>query len=277
MSKEPVNDYHFIAIRNLPKLERKNGQENDLLVDFKYLKRLEFLEGAIAGGETESLYLGGPRDLKGDHSKEEAIIGLRDMEEWLNNAVSLSWSNYKKAKVLWKKSIPMEYKRSKTRVNKIDEDPFEEEKEDDNLSEGTSSENKMAELFDRFDLKYFRVSAPDYNILNNLSLSSFSGGISEMIALEKIKGEYQDEDGQKVKTSSRTLYGLLLPEEYTPTMNSISLRIAGEGITTDISESTIKLIPPDSTFLSNKANEAAVNGEGVTSWLNSSQRNFMGL
>jgi hypothetical protein len=264
MKTEAVHDFHFIAIRNLPKLERKNGQENDMMVDFRGLKMLEFLEGENAG-IADHLFLGGP------------TVGLREGHHnfFINDAVSLSWSNYKKAKLLLSKSLPMEYKRTKTRVNKIIDDPFEEEKEDNDMSESSSGANKMAELFDRFDLKYFRVSGPEYNMLNDLSLSSHSGGVTEMIALEKIKGEYEEEPSS-TKTSVKTMYGLHIPE-YTPTITSLSIRVAGDGITTTINESTIKLLPPSQSFLLNKANEAVVTSKGVASWLSAGQKNRLGL
>jgi hypothetical protein len=252
---QPVNDFFFIAIRNIPKLERKNGNE-EFLVDFKPFQRLEFYESGI---KRAYLWLGGTPE---------------DMIQ-LDEAVSLSYSNYRKATADNRKSLPMEYLRRKTRVNKIGDDPFEEEKEDEDLSEGTSAENKMSELFDRFDFKYFKVDSPDYNLLNNLTLSSFSGSTTEMMALEEIKGDYEEGEAN-TKSSTRSLYGLHIPE-FSPTINSISIRVGGDGITTTVNESTIKLIPPNQTLLTNRAHESALLANGLAPNLGAKQRNALGL
>ncbi|HAI19109.1 MAG TPA: hypothetical protein DCM10_14415, partial [Xanthomarina gelatinilytica] len=181
---QAVNHYHFVAIRNLPKLERKNGQENPLMVDFRPLKMQEFYECPI---KKNCLWLGGPTENLRNEAKSNFFV---------DDAVSLSWSNWKAAKKNIKKRLPMEYTRSKTRVNKVlgENDDFEEE-EDDELAQGTESENKMSDLFDRFDYRYFNVDAPAYNLLNNLSMKSFSGSVTEMKALGKIKKTVDDTEG----------------------------------------------------------------------------------
>ena len=262
---QAVNHYHFVAIRNLPKLERKNGQENPLMVDFRPLKMQEFYECPI---KKNCLWLGGPTENLRNEAKSIFFV---------DDAISLSWSNWKAAKKNIKKRLPMEYTRSKTRVNKVlgENDDFEEE-EDDELAQGTESENKMSDLFDRFDYRYFNVDAPAYNLLNNLSMKSFSGSVTEMKALGKIKKTVDDTEGN-TETSRRTIYGLAIPEEHKPTMTSINIRVGGDGITTSISESTIKLIPPDDGLILNAAHEAAITKNGFANFLSATQKNTLGI
>ena len=50
-----------------------------------------------------------------------------------------------------KKTIRLTYKRSKTRINAISEDG--EEDEDDAIAEQNDDGQKLADLFDRYDLK----------------------------------------------------------------------------------------------------------------------------
>ncbi len=262
---EAVNHYHFIAIRNLPKLERKNGQHNPLMVDFRPLKMQEFYECPV---KKNCLWLGGPTE---NLRNEDKVFFNAD------DAIKLSWSNYKEAKKNIKKRLPMEYTRSKTRVNKVlgENDDFEEE-EDDELAQGTESENKMSDLFDRFDYRYFKIDAPEYNLLNNLKMSSFSGSVTEMKALANLKSNIDDNEGN-TETSRRTLYGLAIPEQHSPTMTSISIRIGANGITTSISESTIKLIPPDDGLILNAAHEAAITENGFANFLSATQKNTLGI
>jgi len=234
-----ANRYHFVAIRNIPKLERIAGEMEEDAVDWKFLgTELEFYQHP---NRKNKLWLGGPKG-----AQEEKIF----------DAGVQSYNNYLQT-INQKKSLKLEYIRRKTRVNKKGED--DEEKEDDDVAKGSDNKNKMAELFDRFDYKFFSVEAPPYNLLNNLSLSSTSGGTTEMMALQKERGKYAD-GSHSPKQSSRLLYGFYVPErpqtgkpkpdlEFSPTISSLAIRFGGDGIQTTINESTIKLIPKDQTFL----------------------------
>jgi hypothetical protein len=255
---EPVHDFHFVAIRNIPKLERKNGADNDRIVDFRPFEKLEVYDHPI---KKSHLWLGGPKKFMD-----------RDL---LNSAVSLSYSNYLEATEFNKKSLGIEYVRRKTRVNKIDENPFAEEKEDTEISESSDSEQKMSDLFDRFDYQCFFVTTPPYNLLNNLSLSSFSGSITEMKAMRKENESYAQGEGP-TQNSSVTRYGLHVPT-FKPQINSVSIRTGPDGIQTTVNESTIKLVPVSSTLIENRAHESVFTENGIAPYLNASARNFMGL
>ena len=136
-------------------------------------------------------------------------------------------------------------------------------------------QEKMTLVFDRYDLKYNFIESPNYSILNKLSLSSASGSTAEMKVLKDIRGGYVGANSSP-RSSTRTLYGLHIPE-FSPTMNSVSISIGSNGITTTISESTIKLIPPDQSFMITEGMEALTPKSMLPKSLNASQRNALGL
>ena len=250
-----TNKHYFVAIRNIPKLERHNGELADEAIDFKPLgTKLEFYQHPR---KKNKLWCGGPEGLKG----------------LVEPMVVQSYQNYVKT-LNAKKSLRLEYIRKKTRVNNTPEES--EEAEDDEVAEDkTGTESKMSELFDRFDYRYFSVEKPDYNLLNNLSISNSSGSTTEMIALANAREGYSDA-GDSPKASSRLLYGIHIPE-IGPTINGISISVGSGGIQTTINESTIKLIPPDSSFLQMKGMESIVTQNGIASWLSAKQKNLLGL
>jgi hypothetical protein len=104
-----------------------------------------------------------------------------------------------------------------------------------------------------------------------------------MKLLKKVRGSYGNagikgslEIGDKPVSSTKVLYGLHVPE-YTPTMSAVTFAYGSNGITTNVSESSIKLIPPDQSFLMTKGQEAFVNSEGITSILSAFQKNYLGI
>ena len=143
------------------------------------------------------------------------------------------------------------------------------------MAEASEDDQKIAELFDRYDLKYNSIESPPHNMLNKLSLSSASGSTAEMKVLQKIRGKYRNRF-DKPESSSRTFYGLQIPE-FSPTMNSVSISIGPDGITTTVSESTIKLIPPDQGFQITEGMEALTPKSMLPSSFNARQRNTLGL
>tara|TARA_R100000697_G_scaffold94699_2_gene106626 strand:- start:63 stop:572 length:510 start_codon:yes stop_codon:yes gene_type:complete len=167
----------------------------------------------------------------------------------------------------------LEYTRSKTRVNKVDEEKDEDE-EDKDIARGGEGSQKESDLFDRFDLKLFKVEKPEYNLLNNLTLSEKSGTTVEMSILHSLRGTYTD-NNDSPKSSTRTLYGLHIPD-FKETLNSISVTVGSDGIRTTISESTIKLVPPDQELIMDRGQQAITPSTIPTS-LTAAQRNVLGL
>ena len=190
----------------------------------------------------------------------------------MKHLMNQSIDNYYRA-IKKKTTLRLTYKRSKTRVNKTNEDG--EEAEDDELAEASEDDQKIAELFDRYDLKYNSIESPSHNMLNKLTLSSASGSTAEMKVLQQIRGKYRNRF-DKPQSSSRTFYGLEIPD-FSPTMNSVSISIGPQGITTTVSESTIKLIPPDQNLQITEGMEALTPKSMLPRSFNARQRNTLGL
>ena len=254
-----IHDNFYIGLRALPNLER-DGEGKEDKVDFSILKNFyEMYDNPQYG--REEFMIGSP-----SKPKEKVLY------EGVLNLMKQSNENFLKA-VTVKKTIRLTYKRSKTRVNKKSEDG--EEQEDDAIAEKDEDGQKLADLFDRYDLKYNSIQSPYASILNKLSLSSASGTTAEMKVLQDIRGPYIG-GIDKPQSSTRTFYGLHIPV-FSPTMNSISISIGNNGITTTVSESTIKLIPPEQSFLITEGMEALTPKSMLPKSLNARQRNTLGL
>ena len=268
--------YFFVALRTYPRVARSNIKgggnigknvppEFDIApVDFqKFSQSYEIVEGWFP--DSKNAFVGGPAT----RMKKNKLLNLYHQSE----------ENFKKATTDSQKgggqksSLSLKYNRSKTRVNKLSEDG--EEAEDDENAEKSADNQKLAELFDRFDMKYWAIEAPNYNIFNKLSLASASGSTPEMLVLRDVKGRYRDSP-YKPSSASRTLYGLHIPD-FTPTLNGISISVGSNGITTTLTESTIKLIPPDQQILMSEGMEAVVQKSFLPKSFSASQRNLLGL
>ena len=271
-----LNDWIFIGYLTAPKVaklrdERAIRAGKVKKVDFgKFMSNSEIFtmaeagESGIAAGCT---FVGGPSRYWKDMKKN--ILGM----------VKQSMNNFSES-VEWNKSTSIRYNRSKTRVNHLTEEG--EEDEDDQIAESSEGEQKKSDLFDRYDTKYYGVESPPWNLMNKLSLASSSGSTIEMMTLREQRQNYEErtgsEDPQKVFQSTRTIYGLHIPK-FEPQMNSITLSVGSNGITTNISESTIKLLPPDQGFLQNLGMESLSpkNLGGFANQLHAGQKNFFGL
>ena len=252
-----VNDFHFIAVRSIKQREKIN---DDDYVDFKVIEHFMEIWPQVpnAGGA----YLGGPK----------VVFQKGQLGQYVFSLVEQSYKNYLSVYEKEKKVIACKYVRSQTRVNKENEEG--EEDEDNKISESSANDQAMSDLFDRFDLKSYKVKGPAHNILNNITLSSFSGSTTEMEALKKERVNY-DHSISIPQSSSRTIYGLRIPK-INATTNSISISVGANGIQTTINESTIKLIPPDQQFLTNRGMDIS-NKSLIPSSFSATQRNFFGL
>ncbi len=258
-----TNDYFFVALRTYPKLDRppieKDGPEIKPLDFTNFNDSTELVEDFP--NKPNKLYIGGPE------------IYWKSFCRHVIDMVTQSVMNYRGA-VERKNVLSLTYQRSKTRVNRNSDEG--EEAEDDAIAESSEGDQKNSDLFDRFDTRYWGIEQPPYNILNKLSLSASSGTTVEMMALRKARGAYRGLSSYKPSSSSRTLYGLKIPQ-LTPTVNSISVSISSKGITTTVNESTIKLIPPDQSFLQSRGMEAFTPKSNMFRGFNASQRNVLGL
>ena len=98
-----------------------------------------------------------------------------------------------------------------------------------------------------------------------------------MTALRNVSlKEYNSVNIKPLKSSSKTIYGLEVPSEFKVTTNSFSIKVASDGITTTIGESTLKLLPPDRQFMISLEMEA-FGTPSINPRLKAAQRNFLGL
>ena len=261
------NDFFFIALKTLAKLERPIIDRGGFIaepVDFNpFIESTEYFEPSVA--RPQDLYMGGPAK-----SKERPLWA--NQGQVVLDIIAQSIKNYDAA-VEWDKTLPLKYMRSKTVVNKKSEEG--EEADDDEIANSSEGDQKKSDLFDRFDMRYWGLEQPPHNLLNKLSLSAASGTTIEMTTLRDIRGKYRDAP-YSPSSSSRTIYGLNIPK-FTPTLNSISLTVGSDGITTTINESTVKLIPPDQSFLMTMGMEALSPKSTTPKSFSAAQRNVFGL
>ena len=170
--------------------------------------------------------------------------------------------------------LKLTYTRSKTEVNKISEDG--EVAEDNALSQGSDSAQKISDLYDRYDSKSFVIQSPDHSLTQPVSLVTTNGTTVEIAAMAAARGDFGQTDKEnRLKTSSKTFYGLHIPI-FGPTTSSLSFSVGGGGITTNIGESTLNLIPPDQDYLMTNGMEA-IRKDVSTRKFNAAQRNYFGL
>jgi hypothetical protein len=136
----------------------------------------------------------------------------------------------------------------------------------------------LSEVNERFDIRYYSLNtngaSGDY--LSPITLDAKTGSISDIIALESSNISSRISGAQSLKTSSRTIVGLSLPNQYKITLSSLSIRVGGSGITTTIGESTVKLLPPDEQLIID-GNNKAIRSNASTKRFSASQRTVFGL
>jgi hypothetical protein len=252
-----VFPFHFIGIRQMKKREKF---KDDDAVDFDPLDKQTEIHKFNQFGYNYS-HMGGPAKF---FNGGKFIRVLFDI-------IQKSKENYENS-IEEKSRIRLPYVRTQTRTQ--DDDPDGEEAEDDAIAESPSGAQQESDLFDRFDLRSFEVNGPTHDILNKITLSKYNGSVTEMNALKKARVNY-DKAAEQPKSSSRTVYGLEIPD-LNATTNSISISVGSNGIQTTINESTIKLIPPDQKFLSNQGMDVS-DKSNIPNLFTAAQRNFFGL
>ena len=252
-----VSPFHFIGIRQIKKREKF---KDDDAVDFAPLDKQT--EDVIFNQYGYNyMHMGGPaKFFNGGKFRRVLYDIIKQSKENYDN------SREERSRI----SVP--YVRSQTRTQ--DDDPDGEEAEDDAIAESSSGAQQESDLFDRFDLRSFEVKGPTHDILNKITLSKYNGSVTEMNALKQARVNY-DNSAEQPKSSSRTVYGLEIPD-LNATTNSISISVGSNGIQTTINESTIKLIPPDQKLLTNQGMDVA-DKSNIPNLFTAAQRNFFGL
>ena len=260
----PVNKFHFVAIRQFPKLEKDNGKGLDEWDDFDWLdEQVEIVEFQGLG---KRRYIGGPT--QGPNTAPNFV-------EKTKSLVVSSIHKYDAAMLNTnKRRLKLTYTRSKTEVNKINEEG--EVAEDNAISSGSDSAQKISDLFDRYDSKSFVIQAPEHDITKSVSLVTTNGSTTEISAMSKARGDFGITDEEdNLKSSTTTFYGLHIPE-FKPTTSSLSFSVGPNGISTTVGESSLNLIPPDQDYLMTNGMEALRLDVSARKF-NASQRNYFGL
>jgi len=149
---------------------------------------------------------------------------------------------------------------------------------ENNEEEPTEEED----ITNEFIQKYFNIinNGADGDPLHPADLISKKGSIGEIKSAEANAYKIGEIPRQTLKSSSRTIYGLEIPneEEYDITVTSLSYSLAGgQGLTTTIVESTIDLIPVDEQFVISDFYNKATNMRSTSPRTTAGQRNFFGL
>lgn len=172
------------------------------------------------------------------------------------------------------------YTRAKqpTDLEETEETRQEEEARDRRQAGLDAAAERLSEVNERFDIRYYSLNtngaSGDY--LSPITLDTKTGSISDIIALESSNISSRISGAQSLKTSSRTIVGLSLPNQYKITLSSLSIRVGGSGITTTIGESTVKLLPPDEQLIID-GNNKAIRSNASTKRFSASQRTVFGL
>ena len=189
------------------------------------------------------------------------------------NIIESSIDQYKDAIVQAKNQIQVTYRLSKQEI----QEKTQKAEEDKQLVGQPVDQEKLNDLLQRYDLKSFIIDAPKTEEFTPLSVQSASGSVVEMTALRNVSlKEYNSVNIKPLKSSSKTIYGLEVPSEFKVTTNSFSIKVASDGITTTIGESTLKLLPPDRQFMISLEMEV-FGTPSINPRLKAAQRNFLGL
>ena len=261
--------YYFIGQKPWPKLDKDNKaawQKAGFEVD-----SFDIIDRGVEFYEKKGAPFGSGRFIGGELGLIKKVVDI--VKESHEDYMRAMYYGYPHT------LLKLPYTRSKTRVNETNEEG--QLAEDNALASGGAAKQNLAEIYDRYDLRSWEVVAPQYSLLSKPTLSTASGTTVEMEALKAARGANTTSTGNKLKTSSKTFYGLVIPKDengkvaFSAITSSFTFSMGSGGITTTVGESTVKIIPPDQTLLTNRGMEVA--GNKVLSRFSARQRNYFGL
>lgn len=193
--------------------------------------------------------------------------------------------NIAKSKVLFGKrrskddlleSIRCPYTRTKLPVNEILGNRVAEQDLDDADAEEDEQTSQITDLFDKKN--YVQTS---------LLLNGASGNIKTPVSFDVKKGKGVEINALKsfnyggrsktfLQSSSRTIVGLFVPDQFSIVMAGLSYSLSGGSLTTTIKESTQKLLPIDDTIVVGDSMRS-YRTSSISSRFSAAQRNFLGL
>ncbi len=132
-----------------------------------------------------------------------------------------------------------------------------------------------------FERKYFNtiIGGADGDILHPADLIVKKGFIGEIQAFEQEAAKVNSLPRKPLETSSRTIYGLYVPQEgeFDITINGLTIRLdGGQGVSTTITESTRDIIQADDEFVVSDFYNKVVTPKSTSKKTKPSQRNFFG-
>ena len=177
-------------------------------------------------------------------------------------------------------TMMVNFTRSKRPLDEEDDDKSkkQEEADADRQAKLDEASEKISEIYERFDIRYFKIISNQANgdPLRPISLNVKNGKIREVQALEKYSFSSNYSSAGKLKSSSKTVLGIDLPINYDITLNSISLNLSGDGVTTTISQSTSKLLPIDDSMVIDSGMKAQLM-TAISRRMSAGQRNALRL
>ena len=154
----------------------------------------------------------------------------------------------------------------------------DEEAEADRQAGLDSNAQRIAELAERFDIRYYSLNTNGANgsPLNPITLYVKNGKIAEIKALQNSSISSRMSNRYPPSQSSRTIVGLSIPEVFSPTISGITLQLSDSGVTTTIKESTVKMLRPEEQLIID-ANMKALLSTRTNSAFTARQKDFFGL
>lgn len=175
----------------------------------------------------------------------------------LSNSESLFKEMIKTSSSKAANTMKAKFTRSKRPTSDIDGEKSRdrEERESTTQSGLDAIAQKLAELRERFDVRYYNLkrNGATGDPLMPVTLDLKQGKILEIQALEQNSYVNKSNQQKTLKSSSTTIAGLELPSFTSPndvfTLSSLSIQLNSSGVTTTINRSTLRLLPEDEQLM----------------------------
>ena len=147
--------------------------------------------------------------------------------------------------------------------------PGDEEDDDDDGGEGDEPEEI------NYEQVYSQIKSQKPNDFSKSELKSYNSSYSESKTLAANFTSLNGANPSAIKSSSVTYYDFKIPEDITIDIDSISLVLSSDGVSTTISKSNKAFLPPDqSNFLTN-SNISITNTQAVSKIFSAGTKNFL--
>ena len=151
---------------------------------------------------------------------------------------------------------------------KIDILPPDDEEDDQQDDEEEEEEIDYQQV-------YSQIKSQEANDFNKSELKSYNASYSESKTLAANFTSLNGANPSAIKSSSVTYYDFEIPNNITIDIDSISLSVSSDGVSTTISKSNKAFLPPDqSNFLTN-SNISITNTQAVSKIFSAGTKNFL--